>query len=148
MEKMKIGIKLLCMMVDNTHNSLKAVSNIVWRYLLLKIWEIYEEYSNWVNFWATKVLPFLNGSEFQGASPAPMCIVQHQTLTKTPTRWSVTSEPSVPSILYDIEIKTVGLYNYWLGLAALPVRSTDMKPLQIFQNKTRLKLKVFSLERL
>ena len=36
------------------------------------------------------------GQNFTSASPAPTCIVQHQTLTKTPTRWSVTSEPSVP----------------------------------------------------
>ena len=42
---------------------------------------------------------FINGSEidwyhYQGANPAPTCIVWHQTITKTPIRWNVTSEPS------------------------------------------------------
>ena len=148
-----IGIKVF--MFDVKRNSwLPWDCFINLRDLLLKIWDIYEKCSKYVNFWARKMF-FLTGSEFcqkligwaaeitgqllweiycgnferfiknaltrsifelekcsfwkwvrtsqeidryhyQGASLAPMCIVWHQTMTKTPTRWSVTSEPSVP----------------------------------------------------
>ena len=43
-----------------------------------------------------RISPEIDWYHYQFASPAPTCIVRHQTMTKTPTRWSVTSEPSVP----------------------------------------------------
>ena len=84
---------------------------ILFQTFFAHIWEIY--YWNFERFIINaltrsifeleKCSLFLNGSEFrhdwyhyQGASPAPTCIVRHQAMTKTPTRWSVTSEPSVP----------------------------------------------------
>ena len=42
-----------------------------------------------------RISPEIDWYHYQGASPAPTCIVWHQTMTKTATRWSVTSEPSV-----------------------------------------------------
>ena len=42
-----------------------------------------------------RISPEIDWCHYQGASPAPTCIVRHQTMTRTPTRWSVTSEPSV-----------------------------------------------------
>ena len=88
-------------MLNNTHDICDTISNIFCPYLRdlrLKFWEIYYKCSNSVNFWARKMFFFLNGSEidwyhYQGASPAPSCIVRHQTMPKT--RLSVTSEPSV-----------------------------------------------------
>ena len=96
-------------MLKDIHDSHGTVSNLFCQYLSdlqLKIWEIYKKCSNSVKFWAWKMFFFLkwvrilseiDWIHYQGASPAPMCIVRHQTMTETPTRWNVTSEPSVPS---------------------------------------------------
>ena len=43
-----------------------------------------------------RISPEIDWYHYQGVSLAPMCLVRHQTITKTPTRWSVISEPSVP----------------------------------------------------
>ena len=45
-----------------------------------------------------RISPEINWYYYQGANPAPRCIVLHQTITKTPTRWSITSESSVPPL--------------------------------------------------
>ena len=42
-----------------------------------------------------RISPEIDWNHYQGASPAPKCIVRYQTLIKTPMRLSVTSEPSV-----------------------------------------------------
>ena len=81
-------------MVSNIYDSHGSVSNIFslfLRYLLLKIWEIYEKYSNSVNFLARKMFFFFKWVRIspaidwyhQGASPAPTCTFQHQALTNT-----------------------------------------------------------------
>ena len=41
-----------------------------------------------------RIFPEMDWYHYQGACLAPTCIVQHQTLRKTPSRLSVTSEPS------------------------------------------------------
>ena len=91
-----MGSKLLCLMVRKINDSHGTVSNIFSPYLrdfLLKIWEIYEKWSNSGQFLSKKnvlffkwvrILPEID-YHYQGASPAPTCIVWHQTLTKTPT---------------------------------------------------------------
>ena len=43
-----------------------------------------------------RISPEIEWYHYQGGSPALTCIVRHQKMTKTPTRLSVTSEPSVP----------------------------------------------------
>ena len=108
MENFKMGSNLLCLMGKSIHDSTVTVWNIYIPYLRdfrLKIWEIYKKCSNSLNFWARKMFfffkwvrisPEIDWYHYQGASPAPTCIVRHQKLIKTPTRWSVTSEPSVP----------------------------------------------------
>ena len=42
-----------------------------------------------------RISPEIDWYHYQGANPAPTCKVRHQIMTNTPTRWSVTSEPSV-----------------------------------------------------
>ena len=46
-----------------------------------------------------RILPEIDWYHYQAPSPAPTGIVRLQTWTKTPTRWSVTSEPSVPPLI-------------------------------------------------
>ena len=113
MENLKMGSKSLLLMLKNIHDSHGTVSNSFGPYLrdlLLKIWEIYEKCSNSVNFWARKMFfffkwvrisPEIDWYHYQGASPAPMCIVRHQKLIKVPTSevshqspvWGGVSEP-------------------------------------------------------
>ena len=97
MENLKMGSKSLWLMLKNIHDSHGTVSNSFGPYLrdlLLKIWEIYEKCSNSVNFWARKMFfffkwvrisPEIDWYHYQGASPAPTCIVRHQTMIKPPT---------------------------------------------------------------
>ena len=97
MENLKMGSKSLWLMLKNIHDSHGTVSNSFGPYLrdlLLKIWEIYEKCSNSVNFWARKMFfffkwvrisPEIDWYHYQGASPAPTCIVRHQTMIKAPT---------------------------------------------------------------
>ena len=59
-------------------------------------WSIFELEKCSFFFKWVRISPEIDWYHYQGASPAPTCIVRHQTMTKTPTRWSVTSEPSVP----------------------------------------------------
>ena len=104
----KMPLKSLYLMVKNVHDSQWTISNFlvrIWEIFLLKIWHIYKKCSNSVNFWARKMFfffkwvrisPEIDWYHYQGANPAPTCIVWHQTMTKTPMRLSVTSEPSVP----------------------------------------------------
>ena len=94
-------------MYNNTHDRCGTASNNFDPYLRdlpMKFWEIYQKCPNSVNFWARKMFfffkwvrisPEIDWYHYQGASPALTFIVRHQTLTKTLTRWSVTSEPSV-----------------------------------------------------
>ena len=108
-----MGEKLLCLMGKDIQDSRETVSNLFGPYLidlLLKIWDIYEKCSKSVNFWARKMFfffkwvrisPEIDWYHYQGASPAPTCIVRHQTMTKTSTRWSVTLEPSVPASAWN-----------------------------------------------
>ena len=37
-------------------------------------------------FYWVRISPEIDWCHYQGASPAPTCIVRHQTMTKTPTR--------------------------------------------------------------
>ena len=87
------------------------------RDLLVKFWEINKKCSNSVKFWARKMLfsfkwvrisPEIDWRHYEGASPAPTCIVRHQTMTKTPSRWSVAPEPSVGGTFPPI-----GVAKYW-----------------------------------
>ena len=105
-------------MFNNNHDRCDTISNIFHSYFgdfLMKFWEIYQKCSNSVNFWARKMFfffkwvrisPEIDWYHYQGASPAPTCIVRHQTMTKTPTRWSVTSEPC------DKKFLTVALNSF------------------------------------
>ena len=79
-------------MFNNTHDGCDTVSNIFCPYLRdlpRKFWGIYYKCSNSVNF----------------------CIVRHQTMTKTPTRWSVTSTSSVGcwGVLLTVTIKLLDI---------------------------------------
>ena len=88
------------------------IGMILFQTFVAHIWEIYywnierfiKKCSNSVNFELEKgscffkwvrILPEIDWYRYQGPSPALMCIVWHQTKTKTLMRWSVTSEPSV-----------------------------------------------------
>ena len=116
-----MGSKLLCWIYKNITDGPWPFWKIrIWylRDFLWKTWEIYRKCSNSANFWARKMFFFLkwvrispeiDWYHYQCASPAPTCIVRHRILIKTPTRWSVTSEPSVPPSveqhsLYGIEL--------------------------------------------
>ena len=46
-------------------------------------------------FKRVKILQEIDWYHYQGASPALTCIIWHQTITNTPTRGSVTSEPNM-----------------------------------------------------
>ena len=80
-------------MLNNTHV-------ILFQTFFARIWKIY--YWNFERFIRNarsifeleKMFFFLNGSEFCQIGT----IIRHQTMTKTRSRWSVTSEPSVPPI--------------------------------------------------
>ena len=112
--------RLFCLMVKYIHDSHGTVSNSFGpflRDLQLKIEEIYEKCSNLVSFELEKcsffkwvrLSPEIDWYHYQGASPAPTCLVRNQTMTKTPTRWSVTSESSVRG--YPPSVKIINFFN-------------------------------------
>ena len=80
-------------MLSNTHDRYHTVSNIFRPYLkdLLLNFKIFAKDALTRSIFELEKCSFFNGSvidwcHYQGASQAPMCIVRHQTLTKTPTR--------------------------------------------------------------
>ena len=95
-ENLKMASKLLCLMGKNIYNSKWTVST-----LLVRIWEIYYwkfdrftrialtrsvfELEKCFFFKWVRISPEIDWYHYQGASPAPSCIVRHKTLIKTPT---------------------------------------------------------------
>ena len=118
MENLKMGSKSLLVMLRNIHDSHGTVSNSFGPYLrdlLLKIWEIYKKCSNSVNFWARKMFfffkwvrisPEIDWYHYQCASPAPTCIVRHQTMIKAPTSKVSHQSPVCPPSPVVIRVKT------------------------------------------
>ena len=133
MENLRIGSKLfLCFMLKNSDGT---VSNSFGLYLILKIWEIYEQCSNSVNF-----LCFFNFARnwlvpFSGFKSSTF---MHSLASKidNPLIWNVTSEPGVNSIFVMLKLyqlrHEVNIPHIWILcpvgiLLPFPLKFSEIK---------------------